>query len=55
MDKRRKDRAASAVAVNAPTTVTNTTNAKTHSHIPRGTRHTDRSLDKANRRDRVNM
>ena len=55
MDKRRKDRAASALAVNAPTTVTNTTNAKTHTQVPRGTRHTDRSLDKANRRDRVNM
>ena len=39
-----------AVVNNAPnTTVVN--NAKTHTQIPRGTRHTDRSLDRANRRD----
>jgi len=55
MAKRGKN-AASTVGVNAPTTNNNyTSNAKTHTHVPRGTRHTDRSLDKANRRDRVNM
>ena len=46
--------AASAVGVNAPTTNnTYTANQKTHSQVPRGTRHTDRSLDKANRRDNL--
>ena len=50
----RKKGSGQSVGVNAPTTNNSySTHQKTHSQIPRGTRHTDRSLDKANRRDNL--
>ena len=53
MGERRKGGGQSVVDASRRTNNTYTHHQKTHSQIPRGTRHTDRSLDKANRRDNL--